>query len=113
MMRSIVRYSGLKRDMDWVENGYRFHAFVYLIYFFPEIKGFEKPHEGVLVRSVELFTTILDSCDGNVTTEDGFKEDETIVNHFHGVSSSSEAHRDVCGQTDQGSWILLERAHVK
>jgi hypothetical protein len=31
--------------------------------------------------------------------------DETIVNHFHGVSSSSEAHRDVCGQTDPGSWI--------
>jgi hypothetical protein len=35
--------------------------------------------------------------------EDGSKEDETIVNHFHGVSSSSEFHRDVCGQTDQGS----------
>ena len=31
--------------------------------------------------------------------------DKTIVNHFHGVSSSSEAHRDVCGQTDPGSWI--------
>ncbi len=45
--------------------------------------------------------------------EDGSKEDETIVNRFHGVSSSSEVRRDVCGQTDQGSWILLERAHVK
>ena len=31
--------------------------------------------------------------------EDGSKEDETIVNHFHGVSSSSEDRRDVCGQT--------------
>jgi len=39
--------------------------------------------------------------------------DETIVNHFHGVSSSSEDHRDVCGQTDPGSWILLDRTHVK
>ena len=46
--------------------------------------------------------------------KDASKEgDETIVNHFHGVSSSSEAHRDVCGQTDPGSWILLDRVHVK
>jgi hypothetical protein len=45
---------------------------------------------------------------------DGSKEgDETIVNHFHGVSSSSEARRDVCGQTDPGSCILLDRAYVK
>ncbi len=43
-------------------------------------------------------------------SKDGSKEgDETIVNHFHGVSSSSEAHRDVCGQTDPGSWIVLDR----
>jgi hypothetical protein len=33
--------------------------------------------------------------------KDASKEgDETIVNHFHGVPSSSETHRDVCGQTD-------------
>ena len=32
--------------------------------------------------------------------KDASKEgDETIVNHFHGVSSTSEAHRDLCGQT--------------
>ena len=37
---------------------------------------------------------------------DGSKEgDETIVNHFHGVSSSSETHRDVCGQTDPGACL--------
>jgi hypothetical protein len=41
------------------------------------------------------------------------EDDETIVNHFHGVSSSSEARRNVCGQTDPGSWILLDRTHVK
>jgi hypothetical protein len=46
-------------------------------------------------------------------SKDGSKEgDETIVNHFHGVSSSSEARRDVCGQTDPGSWIVLDRAYV-
>jgi hypothetical protein len=28
MMRSIVKYSGLKRDMDWVEEEYRFYGFV-------------------------------------------------------------------------------------
>ncbi len=33
------------------------------------------------------------------------EDDETIVNHFHGVSSSSEALRDVCGQTDPGSCL--------
>ena len=31
----------------------------------------------------------------------------------YGVSSSSETRRDECGQTDQGSWILLERVYVK
>jgi hypothetical protein len=46
-------------------------------------------------------------------SKDGSKEgDETIVNHFHGVSTSSEARRDVCGQTDPGSWIVLDRAYV-
>ena len=45
--------------------------------------------------------------------DDSKEGDETIVNHFHGVSSSSEARRDVCEQTDQGSWILLEKTHVK
>ena len=43
---------------------------------------------------------------------DAWKGDQTIVNHFHGVSSSSEVHRDVCGETDPGSWILLDRVNV-
>ena len=37
--------------------------------------------------------------------DDSKEGDETIVNHFHGVSSSSEAHRDVCGQTIPGSYL--------
>jgi hypothetical protein len=36
------------------------------------------------------------------------KEDRAIGNHFHGVSSSAEARRRLCGQTDQRSWILLD-----
>jgi hypothetical protein len=34
-------------------------------FFFSIINGFEKPHERDLVRSVVLFTTILDSSQGN------------------------------------------------
>ncbi len=34
-------------------------------FFFSKINGFEKPHERGLVRSVVLFTTILDSSEGN------------------------------------------------
>jgi hypothetical protein len=43
-----------------------------------------------------FFTVRETCCLGHL--KDASKEgDETIVNHFHGVSSSSEARRDVCG----------------
>jgi hypothetical protein len=38
--------------------------------------------------------------------KDVWKEDQTIVNHFHVVSSSSETHRDLCGQTRDKSRFL-------
>jgi hypothetical protein len=51
------------RDMDWVEKEQRFSGFVQMI--FLSLYGFEKPCERGLVRSVVLFTTILDSGEGN------------------------------------------------
>jgi hypothetical protein len=35
------------------------------------------------------------------------QEDRTISNHFHGLSSASEAQQHLRGQTDQSSWLLL------
>jgi hypothetical protein len=65
-------------------------------------------------RESVLFFTFPRNARRLADRKDASKEgDETIVNHFHEVSSSSEAHRDVCVQTDPGSWILLDRAHVK
>jgi hypothetical protein len=50
--------------MAWVEKGYRFYGFIE-IFLLSTINGFEKPHERGLVRSVVLFTTILDNAEGN------------------------------------------------
>ncbi len=36
-----------------------------MIFFFSKINVFENPYEGGLVRNVVLFTTILDSGEGN------------------------------------------------
>ena len=38
--------------------------------------------------------------------KDTQKEDRTIVNHFHGVSSSTEDRKNVCGQTDRCVWKI-------
>jgi hypothetical protein len=41
--------------------------------------------------------------------KDAKKEERTIVNQYHGVSSSAEAHRNVSGQTGRRTWKILER----
>ena len=61
-----------------------------------------------------FFGGVDSSCLG--PRKDTKTEDRTIVNHFHGVSSSEEVHRNVSGQTGRCTWKILEllqRPHAR
>ncbi len=68
-----------------------------------------------LVKGLRYISTSDLSCWWWSVRKDTKKEDRTIVNHFHGVSSSVEARRNVSGKTDRSTWKILElqqRPHV-
>jgi len=66
----------------------------------------EEKNLGSRLNSMTFYLASIDCCVG--FRKNAAKEDRAIGNHFHGFSSSTEARRRLCGQTDQRSWILLD-----